>query len=316
MIASIIFLIHFTAYQQNLSLDDILSLQKLDYIRVNSFLQFKNTSWKFNETGLDWDFFGYKFYEWQTENSYDNLNLFVKDGYENAIKITTRNQYWFEKIKNVIEDENTKWKFVGTTSNNDNGSLTNIFTQGYYIISLIEFPSYGYFTISLFNNNDIEICKQDPKLSDFLKADSIVKASYSSKMNPPLPDPSFPIKYYSNRYRGVTEQMLIREEGNPSIIVDEMPSFPGGTSKLRQFITETLTQTFSNSDNRSKCGTVTISIIIDKDGKISNILPLFDQTGQCIKEAIKIINSMPNWNVGRQNGLPVSVLFDLRIAFN
>jgi periplasmic protein TonB len=100
------------------------------------------------------------------------------------------------------------------------------------------------------------------------------------------------------------------------VSVDQMPDFPGGNSKLYNFISSFLIYPVSAIEKGSS-GTVYISFIIKKDGEITDIRVLNGISGcaECDMEAIRVIKMMPKWNPGLNRGIPVSVRFNLPIKF-
>lgn len=62
-------------------------------------------------------------------------------------------------------------------------------------------------------------------------------------------------------------------------------------------------------------GLTVVQFVVDEEGSIAKINPLKKLGGGCTKEAIRVINKMPKWNPGIQNGRPVKVMFRLPITF-
>lgn len=62
-------------------------------------------------------------------------------------------------------------------------------------------------------------------------------------------------------------------------------------------------------------GTVYTKFIIEKDGSITKPEIVRDIGGGCGEEAIRIINLMPTWNPGKQNGKMVRVQFNMPVKF-
>ena len=54
-------------------------------------------------------------------------------------------------------------------------------------------------------------------------------------------------------------------------------------------------------------GTVYVSFVVNKNGRISNGVILKDIGGNCGKEAIRVIENMPPWEPAYDNGFPVGV---------
>lgn len=115
----------------------------------------------------------------------------------------------------------------------------------------------------------------------------------------------------------------LRKEGNtPKAntnkafdVVEQMPQFPGGHSKLLEYITRNLKYPTEAEMNCTQ-GRVIATFVVEEDGSISNakvvrsIDPLLDA------EALRIINTMPKWQPGMQNGKAVRVKYTIPISFN
>ncbi len=62
-------------------------------------------------------------------------------------------------------------------------------------------------------------------------------------------------------------------------------------------------------------GTVYVSFVVNKNGRISNGTILKDIGGDCGKEAIRVIENMPPWEPAYDNGFPVAVKLSMPIQF-
>ena len=51
------------------------------------------------------------------------------------------------------------------------------------------------------------------------------------------------------------------------------------------------------------------------DGSVSNARVVRGIGGGCDEEALRMVNSMPKWKPGKQNGVAVKVIFALPIKF-
>lgn len=95
-------------------------------------------------------------------------------------------------------------------------------------------------------------------------------------------------------------------------VVEQMPSFPGGNEALMNFIKENITW-----PDVQDCvqGRVVVKFIVERDGSISHaqiarsLDPLFD------KEALRVVNNIPKWNPGKQNGKTVRVSYNVPVSF-
>lgn len=62
-------------------------------------------------------------------------------------------------------------------------------------------------------------------------------------------------------------------------------------------------------------GTVYVEFIIEKDGSVSNPKALRDPGFGLGDEAVRVVNLLPTFIPGKENGIPVRVLFRLPVKF-
>ncbi len=98
-------------------------------------------------------------------------------------------------------------------------------------------------------------------------------------------------------------------------IADEMPQFPGGESALEGYISSNLKYPVIAQKNGIQ-GRVYVGYVINKDGSVSDVKILREVDPSLDKEAIRIINSLPKWKPGKQNGVPVRVSNNSTVIFN
>jgi len=97
-------------------------------------------------------------------------------------------------------------------------------------------------------------------------------------------------------------------------VVEMMPLFPGGEKKLKEFIKNNLIYPEAAKQHKIQ-GRVYVRFVITKNGTIerSEIIKGIDP--ECDKEALRIVNSMPFFMPGRQNGVNICVHYILPITF-
>ena len=98
------------------------------------------------------------------------------------------------------------------------------------------------------------------------------------------------------------------------VVVEQMPEFPGGEIALRQWIAENVKYPVMASENGVQ-GKVYVQFVVDKDGRISNARIARGVDPSLDKEALRVVNSLPRWNPGRQRGEPVRVSYTVPINF-
>lgn len=117
----------------------------------------------------------------------------------------------------------------------------------------------------------------------------------------------------------VTEGFVVpwRDESDePEVymIVDEMPEFPGGDTSLVQFIADN-TKYPAEAKEKGIKGPVFVNFIVEPDGSVSDIRVVRGIGGGCDEEAVRVVESMPKWKPGMQNGEVVRVSYNVPVNF-
>ena len=97
-------------------------------------------------------------------------------------------------------------------------------------------------------------------------------------------------------------------------IVDEMPKFPDGEQAMMKYLADNIKYPKKAKDNNIE-GRVFVNFVVEKDGSISEVKVLRGIGGGCDEEAVRVINSMPKWKPGKQEGKPVRVYYTIPIFF-
>lgn len=101
----------------------------------------------------------------------------------------------------------------------------------------------------------------------------------------------------------------------PFFAVSKMPEFPGGNRGLSKFIQKNLVYPrVSNETQRG--GKVTVRFVVDENGRARNPHVVKGLGNPYDQEVVRMINSMPKWAPGEQNGKRVPVYKSLRISFS
>ena len=96
--------------------------------------------------------------------------------------------------------------------------------------------------------------------------------------------------------------------------LEEEPTFPGGEEALHQFISDNMEYPIVAKENGVQ-GFVLVSFVVTEMGEITDVKIARGKTPELDKEAVRLVKSLPNFNPGKQNGLPVKCKYILRIAF-
>jgi periplasmic protein TonB len=102
----------------------------------------------------------------------------------------------------------------------------------------------------------------------------------------------------------------------PYTIVETMPEYPGGTNEMMLFIQKNTEYPKSEKDKGIQ-GTVYVTFVVEKDGSIGDAkvlrgIPCGPLTNQA---AVDVVNKMPRWKPGTQNGKTVRVQYNLPVKF-
>ncbi len=97
-------------------------------------------------------------------------------------------------------------------------------------------------------------------------------------------------------------------------IAEQMPMFQGGDRKLMEYL-ENNVQYPPECEETCVQGRVVVTFLVERDGSISNakvvksVHPLLDA------EALRVVEGMPKWMPGRQNGVTVAVKYTIPVTF-
>lgn len=118
-----------------------------------------------------------------------------------------------------------------------------------------------------------------------------------SKLNPTYVDPSGKVIY---------------------IKTEVEPAFDGGEEAMMKYLRDNLSYPQEARDKEQE-GTVFVDFIVEQDGTVREAIVTDDTSvdvDQSFRdEAIRVVNAMPKWVPGRQNGKAVDVKFSLPITF-
>jgi TonB family protein len=121
----------------------------------------------------------------------------------------------------------------------------------------------------------------------------------------------------SKKEMPLTEEATRPKDSNGNRIyqvIEQMPVFPEGEIKLMQFIAMNLKYPDS-AQKRGIQGRVILRFVVNTTGNIEKAEVVRSLDPDCDKEALRVINSLPVWIPGRQNGVNVSVYYTLPISF-
>lgn len=104
------------------------------------------------------------------------------------------------------------------------------------------------------------------------------------------------------------------EEYVPFVVVEQMPMFPGGDVALLKFIGENTIYPES-AKKQNKQGKVIVRFCITPKGNVTMASIIKGVTPELDEEAIRVVNTLPAFRPGQQNGKNVPVWYMVPIAF-
>ncbi len=129
---------------------------------------------------------------------------------------------------------------------------------------------------------------------------------------------TFKLLEYNGSYFSKTTEKIpydsTKWEGRIYDVVEQMPHFPGGQSAMMRYINENLRYP-EEAEQSDVVGRAVVSFIVEPDGALSAIEitrsldPAFDRM------ALLVVQSMPRWVPGKQDGKPVRVRYNIPVSF-
>jgi protein TonB len=111
----------------------------------------------------------------------------------------------------------------------------------------------------------------------------------------------------------VQEEEEIKED-QVFVVVESMPSFPGGNVELMKYLNSNLK--YPNlAKEMNISGRVFVTFVVEKDGSVTDVQVLRGIGGGCDEEAVRVVRNMPKWIPGKQRNVPVRVRFNLPVKF-
>lgn len=97
-------------------------------------------------------------------------------------------------------------------------------------------------------------------------------------------------------------------------VVEQMPTFPGGNQVMMEYIAKNMKYPSAAIKSGTQ-GRVILSMVIDKEGNVTQPRVVKSVSPELDAEAIRLIKTMPRWIPAKQRGIPVNVKYTLPIMF-
>ena len=97
-------------------------------------------------------------------------------------------------------------------------------------------------------------------------------------------------------------------------VVEHMPEFPGGMKEMMNYLSTNIH--YPEAAHKAGIqGRVVVNFIVEADGTISNANVVRSVSEELDAEAIHVVQNMPKWKPGMQNGKTVRVKYNIPISF-
>jgi len=117
----------------------------------------------------------------------------------------------------------------------------------------------------------------------------------------------------------VVEQVQeeVKEEEAPQevfVVVEEMPTFPGGEAELMKFIYANIQYPTVAQENNIQ-GRVVLKFCVTYKGGVDQVQVIKGVDPALDAEAIRVIKMLPTWKPGKQGGKAVNVWYNVPVTF-
>ena len=122
-----------------------------------------------------------------------------------------------------------------------------------------------------------------------------------------------PIDLKVNGFDNAKKENTVKES-DVYTIVEQMPTFPGGEEALRNFMAANVKYP-ALATQKGIQGKVYISFVVTKTGSVANAKVARSVDPSVDQEAIRVVELLPSWKPGMQNGKYVDVEYTIPINF-
>jgi periplasmic protein TonB len=112
----------------------------------------------------------------------------------------------------------------------------------------------------------------------------------------------------------IREEQPKEEDKRVFSFVQQKPEFPGGDKALFKYIADNINYPKEAKINGIE-GTVVVKFVVKSDGSLTKIKIARGIGGGCDEETVRLINAMPKWIPGKNNGKVVNVSYSLPVKF-
>ncbi|MBD5274886.1 MAG: energy transducer TonB [Bacteroides sp.] len=125
----------------------------------------------------------------------------------------------------------------------------------------------------------------------------------------------------ADKFQAVQEAVIVKEpepekpkEDEIFVAVEQQAEFPGGMAALMKWLSNNIRYPEAAQQNDVQ-GRVIVKFIVEKDGSVSQAQIVKGVDKDLDKEALRVVNKMPKWQAGKNNGVAVRSYFTLPVQF-
>ena len=125
----------------------------------------------------------------------------------------------------------------------------------------------------------------------------------------------------ADKFQAVQEQVVVKEpepvkpkEDEIFVAVEQQAEFPGGMPALMKWLSNNIRYPEAAQQNDVQ-GRVIVKFVVEKDGSVSQAQIVKGVDKDLDKEALRVVNKMPKWQAGKNNGVAVRSYFTLPVNF-
>ena len=124
-----------------------------------------------------------------------------------------------------------------------------------------------------------------------------------------------------DKFEAVKEQVIVKEpepekpkEEEIFVAVEQPAEFPGGQAALMKWLSQNIRYPEAAQQNDIQ-GRVVVKFVVEKDGSVAQATIARGVDKDLDREALRVVNKMPKWQPGKNNGVAVRSYFNLPVTF-
>ena len=124
-----------------------------------------------------------------------------------------------------------------------------------------------------------------------------------------------------DKFEAVKEQVIVKEpepekpkEEEIFVAVEQPAEFPGGQAALMKWLSNNIRYPEAAQQNDIQ-GRVVVKFVVEKDGSVGHAEIARGVDKDLDREALRVVNKMPKWQPGKNNGVAVRSYFNLPVTF-